>query len=163
MAGSKPGLASTHTKACFGLMNVLSFFSAEQSGGRGWREGEVAGELWEGVSNSQPDCLNSPQAESGGPAGPGATGASPTGRDFPSPLSPGRLFGRSGTRQDRSVSAASPMPTTGMPKVGLGSGGDGGIPAEAHPCSREIPLPLPFQPCSCSTISPARCPSTTSA
>lgn len=39
-------------------MDVFSFSSAEQSGGCGRCEGEVAGELWEGMSNSHIDCWN---------------------------------------------------------------------------------------------------------
>lgn len=52
-ASSVPELAGTCTRTCSGLINTLSLFSAEQSGGRGWCEGEVAGELWEGGRNFQ--------------------------------------------------------------------------------------------------------------
>ncbi|KAM9639122.1 ras-related protein Rab-37 isoform 1-T1 [Morphnus guianensis] len=89
MTGSTLGLASTHTKACFGLMNLLSF-SAEQSGGRGRREGEVAGELWEGVSTSQPDCLNSPPEWWSGRAG--SHRGIPTQEGFPLPALTGAAF-----------------------------------------------------------------------
>lgn len=65
---------------------------------------------------------------------------------FPSPLSPGRLLGRSGTQQDRSVSAASPMPTTGMPKVGLGSRGDGGDWLERIPPVEQCLCLFPSSP-----------------
>lgn len=138
---------------------VLSFSPAEQGGGRGWREGEAAGEgfFFGGGGEQFPALLlqgtgSAPWSHraAGGPQ-PGGAAGSHWDHFW-------QIWDTAGQERFRSVTHAYYRDAQG----GSGAGGvcePRGTSTPQHQC----PRPLPFQPCSCSTTSPARCPSTTSA